>query len=127
MDSVVHFEIPVNEIERAEDFYSRAFGWTMRRMEEIEYTAINTTPLDESIPARLGSINGGLAKRSDVLRHPVVTIRVDDIEAALAKIERLGGKIVSPKAPVADAGYSAYFMDTEGNVGGLWQDAVAVV
>jgi len=124
MDSVVHFEIPADEIERAEEFYARAFGWTMRRMQEFEYTAIITMTSQDGIPTQSGSINGGMTKRSQMLEHPLVTIRVTDIQSTLGKIEVLGGKMVSPKTPVGDVGFAAYFMDTEGNIQGLWQDAV---
>jgi hypothetical protein len=49
-------------------------------------------------------------------------IRVDDIDAALIKIEQLGGKTVQKKMPVGDTGFAAYFKDTEGNVIGLFQN-----
>ena len=55
--------------------------------------------------------------------HPVITISVSDIEKAAKKIEKGGGKIVSPKQPVSDMGFVAYFKDPEGNVIGLWQNA----
>jgi uncharacterized protein len=125
MDSVVHFEIPADDIERAQEFYSRAFGWTMRVMEEYKYMVITTTPSDEQgVPQQAGSINGGMPKRGNGIHHTTITIRVGDIEARLRQIEVLGGKTVTSKTPVADMGFTAYFEDTEGNVLGLWQDAV---
>jgi predicted enzyme related to lactoylglutathione lyase len=124
MDSVIHFEIPADDTGRAEEFYSRAFGWAMKHMPEFEYTIITTTPSDEmGIPTQPGSINGGMPKRGLGADHPVITIRVDDIDSKLQKIEKLGGKSIAPKMPVADMGFTAYFQDTEGNIVGLWQDA----
>ena len=52
---------------------------------------------------------------------PVVTIDVEDIDAALEKIESLGGATVVPRMPVGEMGFTAYFKDTEGNVLGLWE------
>ena len=124
MNSVVYFEIPVDELERAEEFYSRAFGWTMRRMQELDYTAIMTSSQEEELPPKRGSINGGMQKRAKGVVHPVITIRVESIDSSLQKIEELGGKIFIPKAKVSDMGFSAYFHDSEGNVLGLWQDSV---
>src|SRR5579864_5649372 len=125
MDSVIHFEIPADDVKRAEEFYSKAFGWSMNRMPEFEYTMISTTPSDEmGMPKQPGSINGGMPKRGMGVDQTVITIRVANIESALQKIESLGGKTVSTKMPVGDMGFTAYFKDTEGNVVGLWQDAV---
>jgi predicted enzyme related to lactoylglutathione lyase len=45
------------------------------------------------------------------------------MDAALAKIESLGGSTVVGKQPVGDMGFSAYFTDSEGNLMGLWQSA----
>jgi uncharacterized protein len=122
MDSVVNFEIPADDTERAREFYTRAFGWGMNRVPEFEYTNITTTPSDDrGMPQSSGAINGRLQRRGMGLEHPVVTVRVDSIEVTLQKVERLGGRTVAPKMPFGDMGDTAYVMDTEGNVIGLWQ------
>jgi uncharacterized protein len=54
---------------------------------------------------------------------PVVTVEVDDIDATLAEVERLGGTTVAARQAVGDMGFSAYFRDSEGNAMGLWQSA----
>jgi predicted enzyme related to lactoylglutathione lyase len=41
---------------------------------------------------------------------------------SVAKVEKLGGKILVPKMAVPKMGYFALCMDTEGNVFGLWED-----
>jgi predicted enzyme related to lactoylglutathione lyase len=123
MDSVVHFEIPADKVERAKTFYSKAFGWMMVDVPQMEYTTIITTPSDQTTgrPTTPGAINGGMGKKGDMLKSVVVTIGVDDIDASLEKIKQLGGKTVQKKMPVGDMGFAAYFKDTEGNVIGLWQ------
>src|ERR1700733_1520726 len=109
MDSVVHFEIPVDDVGRAEEFYTKAFGWTMNHMPNFEYTMISTTPTDDvGMPKQPGSINGGMPKRVIGVEHIVVTIRVESIDSSLEKIEKLGGKTVAQKMPVADMGFTAY-------------------
>jgi predicted enzyme related to lactoylglutathione lyase len=124
MDSVVHFEIPADQVERAKTFYSKAFGWMLNTMPEMDYTIVTTTASDKNgIPTGPGAINGGMGKRRDPLKSVVVTIGVKDIDASLEKIKQLGGKAVGKKMPVGDMGFSAYFKDTEGNVIGLWQSA----
>ena len=121
---VVHFEIPADDEDRAREFYSSIFGWGFQVMPEMEYSLAMTTTMDEhGRPAVTGSINGGLFRRGD-LTAPVVTIDVDDIDAALASIAARGGSVVREKLEVPGMGWNAYFKDSEGNVVGLWQNAV---
>jgi predicted enzyme related to lactoylglutathione lyase len=121
---VVHFEIPADDEDRARDFYSSAFGWEMNPLPEMNYTLIMTTPVDDTgMPSTAGSINGGLYRREGKLTAPVVTVDVEDIDAALQKIESLGGSTVTPRQEVPGMGWTAYFRDSEGNVVGLWQNA----
>ncbi|BCW72459.1 VOC family protein [Arthrobacter sp. NicSoilB8] len=121
---VVHFEIPADDEDRAREFYSSVFGWGFQVMPEMEYSLAMTTPMDEhGRPAVTGSINGGLFRRGE-LTAPVVTIDVDDIDAALEQIAAGGGSVVRAKMEVPGMGWNAYFKDSEGNVVGLWQNAV---
>src|SRR4051794_10250484 len=117
---VVHFEIPVDDVERANAFYREAFGWQMQHMPEMGYTMVTTTPSGETGPTDPGAINGGIFKREDPLRAPIVTVEVDDIDAALKTVEGLGGSTARAKFAVGDMGSAAYFTDPEGNVVGIW-------
>ncbi|QDY90310.1 VOC family protein [Arthrobacter sp. UKPF54-2] len=121
---VVHFELPADDENRAREFYSSVFGWGFQVMPEMEYSLAMTTPMDEQgRPAVTGSINGGLFRRGD-LTAPVVTVDVEDIDAALEQIVAGGGSVHRGKMEVPGSGWNAYFKDTEGNVVGLWQNAV---
>ncbi len=121
---VVHFEIPADDVERARSFYRDAFGWQMSGLPEMGYTMVGTTPTGENgMPSEPGSINGGMFARVEDVATPVITIDVADIDAALAKVESLGGSTVRAKEPVGDMGFSAYFRDSEDNLMGLWQSA----
>lgn len=121
---VVHFEIPADDVERAQDFYRKTFGWEMNAMPDMGYTIVMTTKSDDQgMPAEPGSINGGMLKRSSPVTSPVVVVDVTDIDAALRKVESSGGSTLQPKQPVGDMGFAAYFKDSEGNVMGLWETA----
>jgi predicted enzyme related to lactoylglutathione lyase len=120
---VVHFELPVDDIGRAQGFYSAAFGWRINHLPGEGYALIGTTPAGANGPTEPGAINGGMLTRQDPVRAPVVIIEVDDIDETLEGIERLGGHTARARFPVANMGFSAYFTDTEGNVVGLWQNA----
>ena len=126
MGKIVHFEIPADDLSRAKKFYSTVFGWKMTdaEMPDMEYVMVGTTESDENgMPKEPGSINGGMLKREDPVRHPVVTIDVESMDDALAKVKKNGGQVVREKMPVGDMGFAAYFKDSEGNVIGLWQNA----
>jgi uncharacterized protein len=124
-DKVVHFEIPADDLDRARAFYGDAFGWTINAIPELGYTVVETTPIDNetNMPTEPGAINGGMMQREAPITGPVITIGVDDVDAALRRVEELGGKTVLPKQSVAEMGFSAYFSDPEGNVVGLWESA----
>ena len=122
---VVHFEIPADNEERAKTFYQKAFGWDISKYPGMEYHMVSTTEVDQKTrqPTAPGAINGGLTKRNSEVKNTVITVDVADIEATLKNVEKLGGKMVRKKEPVADMGFTAYFKDTEGNIVGLWQSA----
>jgi hypothetical protein len=122
---VVHFEVPFDDGDRARAFYNGAFGWTIMAMPEMNYTMVSTGPTTENVgPSEPGYIGGGLTERNELLQGPVITVDVDDIDSALAKIEQLGGKTVRPRQDIGGGmGYTAYFTDPEGNLMGLYQMA----
>jgi predicted enzyme related to lactoylglutathione lyase len=124
MDKVVHFEIPVDDVDRAQAFYRTVFGWEVQPIEDIGYTIVRTTPIDEEsqLPTEPGAINGGMMRRSSEAPGPSVTIQVASIDEALGRIETEGGSTVRPRTELPGMGAYAYFKDTEGNVGGLWEN-----
>ena len=124
MRKVVHFEIPVDDVERAKSFYGSVFDWDLNtmQMDAGEYTIATTTPVDDSMmPTDPGAINGGLMQRSDHTPSPVITIEVDDIEQSLKEVEAEGGTTVTPRTAIPGMGAFGYFKDPEGNVMGLWE------
>jgi predicted enzyme related to lactoylglutathione lyase len=123
MGKVVHFEIPTDDEARAREFYSSIFGWQLQPMDEMQYTLVRTTPVDEQtqLPTEPGAINGGLMKRSAETPAPVITVDVDSIDDSLKQIESSGGSTVTPRTEIPGMGAFAYFKDTEGNVVGLWE------
>ncbi|MEK6984837.1 MAG: VOC family protein [Candidatus Thermoplasmatota archaeon] len=123
MDPVVHFELPADDMERAMKFYGQTFGWELNRPPGIGFAFAKTTAIDPKTfaPKEPARINGSLLTRQSVLQHPVVTIKVADLDAALAKAQANGAKVALPKRDVGPV-LSAYLEDTEGNIIGLVQD-----
>ena len=115
MGKVVHFEIPVDDPDRAKTFYETAFGWSFQGYGDQPYWLTAIGPLDA------GGIEGALIGRGDVHAHPVVIIDVDDIDAAMQGAIDAGAEKVGDRTAVPTMGWSAYVRDPEGNVIGLWQ------
>ena len=121
---VVHFEIPADDVARAQEFYRGVFDWNINSMPGMEYTLLSTTATDDQgAPTEPGAINGGMFKREADINKPVITMEVDDIDKTLEAIEGKGGSTVRPREAVGDMGFSAYFTDSEGNLMGLWETA----
>ena len=117
MPRVIHFEIAADDPERAVAFYRKVFGWKIEKWQgPIEYWLITTGPQEEP------GIDEGLARRTDPSTGTENTIGVDSVDAYVAKIQALGGKVVRPKAAVPGVGWTAYCEDSEGNKFGLMQD-----
>jgi predicted enzyme related to lactoylglutathione lyase len=110
--TVVHFEIPADQPERAARFYRELFGWDWM---------VRTVPTDaQGQPTRPG-VNGGLMKRMFPGQAPVNYIAVPNVDEFIRKAERLGAKVLMGKSPVPGMGWFAQLNDTEGNVFAIWQ------
>jgi predicted enzyme related to lactoylglutathione lyase len=113
---VVHFEIPVDDPERARRFYEEAFSWRIMKWEgPVEYWLVTTGESPEP------GIDGGLSLREN-LRQVTNTLDVANLDEAIAKVEKAGGRVVVPKDVVPGVGYTAYCQDTEGNLFGMIQE-----
>jgi predicted enzyme related to lactoylglutathione lyase len=109
-----HFEIPVDDPDRAEKFYTAVFGWTFERYPGApQYYGMATT--GESEPG----INGALFQRGDATVTSV-TMSVDSIEEAIGRVQSEGGKVVQGRTPIPGMGWFAVCEDTEGNRIGLF-------
>ena len=120
MPTIVHFEVPADDVERSRKFYSDLFGWKMERwpgMESgMEYWIINTTDNEGS-----KAVGGGMMKRQNPQQGITNFIDVTSVDEYSAKVQSLGGKIVAPKQAVPTMGYFAVCLDTENNTFGIWE------
>lgn len=114
--TLVHFEIPADDLEKLRKFYSKLFGWKIEKFPRpIPYWMIETVPVDEKgMPVRTG-VNGGMYKKDNPELKPVNYISVESIDEYIEKIKTLGGTIVQPKQEVPDVGWIAVALDPEGN------------
>lgn len=117
MPTIVHFDVPADDVERAKIFYSALFGWKYESYPEMQYNLITTTNLDGT-----PGVGGGMGKRMDPSQRMLNYFGVPSIDAAMNQVRTLGGKVLTEKMVVPGMGFLANCMDTEGNLFGLWQE-----
>ena len=120
MNPVVHFEMPYGNRERLVNFYTKAFGWQMKKLGKDmgDYVTATTTETDENrMIKKPGAINGGFfPKQADwPAQYPSVVIGVDDIKKAMRKVADAGGKVLGKPMDIPGIGQYVSFTDTEGN------------
>jgi len=127
MDPVTHFEIPADDMKRAQKFYSDAFGWTHSAppgMEGEYEMAMTSETAEDMRPRERGRIDGAFYNREEPDVGTLITVEVDSIDEALTRIEEAGGEVAMPKGAVDEWGFYARFRDSEGNLVGLWESAM---
>ncbi len=117
MATIVHFDLPADEPERAKKFYQALFDWKFISVPGMDYQFIETKSQDGK-----EGIKGGMGKRNSPDERMTNFMGVDSIDDSMKKVQELGGKVIRPKMPVPGWGYMAVCVDTEGNLFGLWQE-----
>ncbi|MCL2359098.1 MAG: VOC family protein [Nitrososphaerota archaeon] len=114
--TIVHFEIPANNVEKIKKFYENVFGWKIVQAGgPIEYWIIQTVPTDNKGMILRPGVNGGMYKRQIPEGKSINYYSVESITDFLEKIVKLGGKIIQPKQEVPEVGWIAAAEDPEGN------------
>jgi uncharacterized protein len=109
---ICYIEIPAMDPALSAEFYSRVFGWTMRRRGD------GATAFDDTTGQVSGAFVIGRAPQSPGL---VVYVTVENAEAAVKKIEEHGGEIVQSIG--GDPGeLTARFKDPAGNVLAIYEE-----
>jgi predicted enzyme related to lactoylglutathione lyase len=114
--TIIHFEIPANDVEKIKGFYEQVFGWKIvQAAGPIEYWVIQTVPVDPKGMLIRPGVNGGMYKRQVPESKPINYYSVESINDFLDKIVKLGGKVTQPKQEVPEVGWIAAAEDPEGN------------
>jgi uncharacterized protein len=113
--SIVWFEVPADDPERAKEFYGDLFGWKINPFPGTgDYWHIDTGGADDTP-------DGALMTRKHPQQSITNYISVNSVTEFSKKIEKLGGKICMAKTAVPQMGYFAVCQDTEGNAFGIWE------
>lgn len=121
---VIHFEIMTKDPDSLTDFYREAFDWTIAAHPSTgagdvqKYLIVR--PTGEEFPER--NINGGIGGVPQGYDgHVTFYIAVDDVGAALDKVEKLGAKRMMGPDQVPGGPVIGLFVDPQGHTIGLVQ------
>ncbi|MGD0528310.1 MAG: VOC family protein [Polyangiaceae bacterium] len=117
MTNVINwFEIPAKDLDRAARFYEAVLGTTLRR-ERSPGTEMAVFPHGERHEP-----GGALVKRGAKPSASGTLVYLDargDLDAAIARVEKAGGRVAVPRTDLGKDGAFAVVVDTEGNAVGL--------
>lgn len=126
--AIVHFEIQVNDTERAQRFYKDVFDWKIEKWEGTDFYGVWTGRSKYPNGSVVG-LDGGLGKKEGntpasnaALNAFLCTVEVDNIDETLEKVEKAGGTIVKPKYSFPHVGWMATCTDSDGNQFSLIQN-----
>ncbi|KAA5805355.1 VOC family protein [Alkalicaulis satelles] len=107
-NKLAHFAIEADDVDRARQFYESVFGWRFSPWGPPGFYLIEGA-----------GVNGALQQRRepapDGRKGFECTFAVDDLDAAIARIEVAGGRIIGGRHAIPTIGELCQWADTEGN------------
>jgi uncharacterized protein len=99
MPTVYHFDIPVDDANRAQQFYKNVFEWDMKKVESRVEPKVDLWMCETEDEDGNKGITGGLMKRNIL---PTVTnyILVNSIDEYISKINKSGGRVTVQKTEI---------------------------
>ena len=119
MNNTIHWiEIPTNNIERAATFYNTVLDIDMKVKEGM---GMKTAFFPHTAETQTGGclMQGPNYEPTD--KGTIIYLNGgEDLQPALERVAKAGGKIILPKTSLGQNGFMAHFLDTEGNKMGLY-------
>jgi predicted enzyme related to lactoylglutathione lyase len=116
MNAISWFEIPTQDLDRAQKFYESIFQIQMVSLDTPQIK-MRMFPLEDMM-----CVGGALVYNKDFYKPsasdgPLVYLNANpDVQNILDRIEKAGGKVAVPKTLISpEYGHMAMFIDTEGN------------
>ena len=119
MNTLAHFAINADDVDRSAAFYEAVFGWKLRAWGPPGFFQIEGA-----------GVRGALQQRRSLdgvrLHGFECTFAVASLDAVEATVRAQGGKVVLERSVIAGVGTLMFFADPDGNVFGAMQyDAAA--
>ena len=116
-NAVTWFDIPASDINRAKTFYENVLQIKLFALDVGEIKFASFPDKNDANGAAGWLIQNKTNTPSG--QGTVVYFKVEDMDAAITRIQAAGGTIVQPKFNMGQLGYLCLFKDTEGNMVGL--------
>lgn len=113
-NTIQHFEVPADDVDRARNFYSSLFGWNIEGLPNFEGEYWSIQPPE-------GGIGGGMMKRQMPEQRITTYVTVASVDESTAKASELGAQVIVAKTEIPNMGAFSVILDTEGNPLGLWE------
>jgi uncharacterized protein len=115
-DTVMWFDIPVSDMQRATKFYRAIFETTLEAGPAAPGFEMAMFP-------NQGGVNGALVYGAGYTPSSSGSLVYlnggNDLIHVLNRVEKAGGKVLQAKTSLGENGFMAYFEDSEGNKVGL--------
>jgi predicted enzyme related to lactoylglutathione lyase len=120
MPAVYHFDIPIDDANRAQQFYRNVFGWDMKKVENQVDPKVELWMCETEDENGKKGVTGGMMKRDTL---PTVTnyVLVNSIDQYISKINKSGGRVTVQRTEIPNVGFYAMFLDSENNLFGLFE------
>lgn len=125
MGRIVHFEVHVDDMERAKKFYGEVFDWKFEDWTDYAgmpyFGAVTGDANEHGIDGALMQRQGPPPGANQALNGYACTMGVADYDSTEQKILANGGKVALPKYALPGMAWQGYYIDTEGNIFGIHQ------
>jgi predicted enzyme related to lactoylglutathione lyase len=113
---IIHVELTAADVDRAADFYAKAFGWQSTASPFVDGYLVAETGTGDGI-------DGAIMRREYRDQPAIAWIEVDDLDRSLEAVREAGGTTEGDPQEIPGIGRLAYITDTEGTLVGLRQPA----
>ncbi|MEL4358942.1 MULTISPECIES: VOC family protein [unclassified Luteococcus] len=116
-------DLGTHDVEGAKAFYTQLFGWDFLDQGPDFGGYLMIKQGDGFVGGAMSSLMTpeGPAEEPQYPTSWTIYLRVEDIDAALAKVEPNGGQVMVPAMQVGESGKMAVVVDAAGAVVGMWQ------
>ncbi|MGG0670415.1 VOC family protein [Lederbergia citrisecunda] len=125
MGRLIHFEIHVDDMERATKFYGEVFGWSFQDWSDFAgmpyFGAVTGEDSEPGINGALMQRQGARPEVGQAMNGFACTMGVENYDDTHEKIMANGGIVALPKHALPGMAWQGYYIDTEGNVFGIHQ------
>lgn len=119
MNAIGWFDIYVNDMERATEFYETVLGQKLEEMgDPTGGTQMMSFPTDMSVYGAGGALVKSAYTKPGV-GGTMLYFSVEDCAVEESRVAAAGGKVIRPKFSIGEFGWVSLCEDTEGNTFGL--------